>query len=74
MIRLEDFVVLAAQAGVAGHLTIGQGAQVAAQCGVMRDVPPGQSVCGSPAMPIRDFMRLAISWKRQGKAKESQNE
>ncbi len=67
--RLEDFVVVAAQAGVTGHLTIGKGAQLAAQSGVMRDVPPGQAVCGSPAMPIREFMRLASTWKRQGKAK-----
>ncbi len=67
--RLEDFVVVAAQAGVTGHLTIGRGAQLAAQSGVMRDVPPGQSVGGSPAMPIREYMRLVSSWKRQGKAK-----
>jgi len=69
--RLENFVVLAAQAGVAGHLTVGQGTQIAAQSGVMRDLPPGGKFCGSPAMPIRDFMRLASSWKRQGKAKDN---
>ncbi len=72
--KLEDFVVVAAQAGVTGHLTIGRGAQLAAQSGVMRDVPAGQSVCGSPAMPIREFMRLASSWRRQVKAKDKPNE
>lgn len=63
--RLENHVVLAAQAGLAGHLTIGQGAQIAAQSGVMRDVPAGRKMFGSPAMPIRDFFRLFSTWQRQ---------
>lgn len=54
---LEDFVVLAAQAGVAGHLRIGRQARVGGQAGVMADVAPGVEVIGSPAEPIRDFFR-----------------
>lgn len=52
-----DFAALGAQAGVAGHLAIGAGARLAAQCGVMRDVAPGESVGGSPAVGFRDWMR-----------------
>lgn len=54
---LEDFVVLAAQAGLAGHLRIGTKARVGAQAGVMRDVEAGADVLGSPAEPVRDFFR-----------------
>lgn len=54
---LEDFAVLAGQAGIAGHLRIGKGARVAAQSGVMRDVPAGAEVMGSPAVPLRQYMR-----------------
>jgi UDP-3-O-[3-hydroxymyristoyl] glucosamine N-acyltransferase len=72
--ELDDFVVVAAQAGVSGHLTIGKGAQLAAKCGVMRDVPAGQAVCGSPAIPIKDFFRLVAIWQRQIKAKGKANE
>lgn len=55
--RLGDFVALGGQVGLAGHLTIGSGAQVGAQSGVMRDVAPGETVMGYPAMPARAFMR-----------------
>ena len=43
--------------GFAGHLQIGSGAKVAAQSGVMRDVGSQEEVMGSPAVPIRQFMR-----------------
>jgi len=55
--QLGDFVALGAQAGLVGHLKIGAGAQIAAQSGVMRDVPAGETVCGAPAVPMRQFFR-----------------
>lgn len=54
---LEDYVVLGGQVGVAGHLRIGKGARVAAQSGVMRDIPAGTEQMGSPAIPIKTNMR-----------------
>jgi UDP-3-O-[3-hydroxymyristoyl] glucosamine N-acyltransferase len=72
--KLEDQVVLAAQAGVAGHLRIGKGAQIAAKCGVMRDVAPGQIMCGYPAMPIKEFFRLVALWQRQLKVQVKEYE
>ncbi len=54
---LEDFVVVAAQAGLTGHLRIGAKARIGAQAGVMRDVPAGTEVVGSPALPVREFFR-----------------
>lgn len=54
---VDDYVVIAGQAGLAGHLHIGRGARIGAQSGIMRDVPPGADVLGSPALPIRDKMR-----------------
>lgn len=54
---VDDYAVIAGQAGVAGHLHIGKGARIGAQSGIMRDVPPGADVLGSPAAPIRDKMR-----------------
>ena len=55
--QLGDYVALGAQAGLVGHLKIGTGAQIAAQSGVMRDVPAGETVCGAPAVPLRQFFR-----------------
>ncbi len=72
--KLDDYVMLGAQGGIAGHLSIGKGAQIAAQSGVMRDVEPGASVCGAPAIPIRDFFRMVSIWQRQLKAPRKSDE
>ena len=56
--RIDDFSA-GGQAGITGHLKIGSGSRIAAQSGVMRDVAPGESVGGSPALPIRDWLRQA---------------
>jgi UDP-3-O-[3-hydroxymyristoyl] glucosamine N-acyltransferase len=55
--HLGDYVMTGGQSGFAGHLHIGAGAKVAAQSGIMRDVPAGEEVMGSPAVPLRQFMR-----------------
>jgi UDP-3-O-[3-hydroxymyristoyl] glucosamine N-acyltransferase len=55
---LGDFAVLGGQVGLAGHLDIGSGAQLAAQSGVMHDVPPGARWGGSPALPMREWLRI----------------
>jgi UDP-3-O-[3-hydroxymyristoyl] glucosamine N-acyltransferase len=65
---LEDHVMIAAQAGVSGHLTMGAGSRLAAKSGLMRDVAPGETVGGLPAMAIRDYFRLVALWQRQLKA------
>lgn len=54
---IADFVAAGGQAGVAGHLKIGMGAQIGAQSGVMTDVPPGAKFGGSPAKAMREYMR-----------------
>jgi UDP-3-O-[3-hydroxymyristoyl] glucosamine N-acyltransferase len=62
--RLGRFVVLAGQVGLAGHLNIGDYVKVAAQSGLMRDVAAGETVAGSPAMPVRDWHKQTILLQR----------
>ncbi len=62
-----DYVVCGGQTGFADHLNIGSGAQIAAQSGIMRDVEPGAVVMGSPAVPIKDFMRQVAFLQKAGK-------
>lgn len=62
--HLGRFVILAGQVGVAGHISIGNGVKVAAQSGLMRDVADGETVAGSPAVPVRDWHKQTIALQR----------
>jgi UDP-3-O-[3-hydroxymyristoyl] glucosamine N-acyltransferase len=61
---LGDFVQLGGQAGITGHLSIGDGARVGAKSGVMADVPAKVEVVGAPAMPARQFFREHATLRR----------
>ena len=62
--RLGDFVMIGGQAGLVGHLEIGAGARIGAKAGVPNDVAAGETVLGSPAVPIRLHHRQAAALKR----------
>ncbi|AMV37493.1 UDP-3-O-(3-hydroxymyristoyl)glucosamine N-acyltransferase [Planctomyces sp. SH-PL62] len=56
--KTGDYVVMAGQAGIKDKTTIGDGVVVGAQSGVHRNIPSGQQVLGSPAIPVREQRRL----------------
>ncbi len=60
----EDFVAVGGQAGFAGHLRIGMGAQIAASAGVISDVPAGGRWGGAPAKPLREFFREVATLRK----------
>ncbi|SEH24578.1 UDP-3-O-(3-hydroxymyristoyl)glucosamine N-acyltransferase [Magnetospirillum fulvum] len=62
--HLGDFVAAGGQAGLTGHLHIGSGARIAAQSGVMRDIAPGETVGGSPAVAMADWLRTSALLSR----------
>ncbi len=68
--RLGDLVMVGGQTGFAGHLYIGSGARIAAQSGVMRDVEPGATVGGSPAVAFGLFMKQVAILQRLAKKKD----
>lgn len=68
--KLGDFVMIGGQGGLIGHLDIGTGARIGAQAGVMRDVPAGATVLGSPAFPVRDFHRMIAALRRLAKTRD----
>lgn len=54
---IGDGAQFGGRAGVADHVTIGPGARIAAASGVMKDVPAGETWGGSPARPLKRWMR-----------------
>ncbi len=62
--ELGDFVAAGGQAGVAGHLKIGAGAEIAAQSGVISDVPAMARLGGTPAQPLRRWLRAHVMLER----------
>ncbi|MCW0182959.1 UDP-3-O-(3-hydroxymyristoyl)glucosamine N-acyltransferase [Zavarzinia sp.] len=68
-----DFVAIGGGAGIADHLTIGSGAQISGKAGVMRDVPPGVTVGGTPAVPIKQWLREFATLSRIAKHKGDDN-
>ena len=50
-------VILAGQVGVSGHLTIGDNTIVGPKTGVTKPLAAGDVVLGSPAIPVKQFMR-----------------
>jgi UDP-3-O-[3-hydroxymyristoyl] glucosamine N-acyltransferase len=63
-VTIEDFVVLGARVGVNNHVTIGEGAQIAATAIVSRDVPPRVRYGGFPAKPVKLWMREVFLLER----------
>ena len=64
---LEDFVRVGGQAAMAGHLRIGQHAEIGAQAGVISDIAPGAKMLGSPAQPKKEFFRQIATLKKMSK-------
>jgi UDP-3-O-[3-hydroxymyristoyl] glucosamine N-acyltransferase len=57
-------VIVAGQAGIAGHLEIGNQVTIAAQAGVMHNIPDGQTVLGTPALPDKQTKRQLLALQK----------
>ncbi len=66
---IGDGVMMGGQVGLADHLNIGAGAQIAAGSGLMRDVPAGERWGGRPARPIKDWLRETATLTKLAKKK-----
>ena len=67
--RVGEFVQIAGQVGVADHRTIGDGVRLAGQTGVTRDIEPGGTYGGTPAVPIRQWHRQSAQLARLARGK-----
>ncbi len=61
---LGDYVVMGGKSGVSGHLRIGDGVMIAGAANVANDIPAGEKWGGSPAQPMRDWLREVFTLKQ----------
>jgi UDP-3-O-[3-hydroxymyristoyl] glucosamine N-acyltransferase len=62
--KVGDRAVMGGQAGLPDHMSVGNDAVVVAQAGLSGDVAPKQTVIGSPAMPLREFLQQQMNFKK----------
>lgn len=53
------------QVGIAGHINIANGSKIGAQAGILSTIKQeNQTLIGSPVMPIGDFMKSSVLFKK----------
>jgi len=55
--------MIGGQAGIAGHLTIGDQVMIQAQAGVFKSIKSNSSVMGSPAIKYIDFNKAYVHFR-----------
>jgi len=66
---IGDGVFMGGKVGLADHLTVGDGAQIAAGSGLMHDVPPGEKWGGRPAKPAKEWLKEIATLTKLAKKK-----
>ena len=66
--KIGEHCIIAGQVGIAGHLNIADNTTIGAQSGILGSVKePGQTMMGSPAFPLKQYLRSYAVFKRAGK-------
>ena len=72
--KLGDYVALGGYSGLAGHLTVGMGAQLAGGSMLKDDMPAGARWIGMPAKPIREWTKEQMAIKKAAQDKTGRDE
>ena len=66
--KLGEHCIVGGQVGIAGHITVADNTSIAAQSGIMGNIKEeGQTLMGTPAFPLKQFLRSYALFKRAGK-------
>ena len=67
-VKIGRYCVIGGQVGFAGHITIADHTTIGAQSGILGSIhQEGQTVWGSPAFDIKQYMRSYVLFKQAGK-------
>jgi UDP-3-O-[3-hydroxymyristoyl] glucosamine N-acyltransferase len=65
--KIGKYCIIAGQVGIAGHLKIADHTTLCAQCGVIGNIrKEGETLVGSPVIPVRQYMRAYAKFKQSG--------
>ncbi len=56
--------MIGGQVGIGGHISIGDGSNIGAQAGIISNIPEGQNLIGSPAIPVKNFFRSSVIFSK----------
>jgi len=56
--------MIGGQVGLVGHITIGDDVKIAAQSGISSNISSGLTIQGSPAIPIKDFLKSYVHFRK----------
>lgn len=62
--KLGERSVIGGQVGIAGHLVLGKGTQIGAQAGINFNTEENKQWHGSPAQPLKEWMRSTVIFKK----------
>lgn len=62
--KLGEYSVIGGQVGIAGHLVLAKRTQVGAQAGINFNTEENKQWHGSPAQPLKEWMRSTVIFKR----------
>lgn len=62
--KLGKHLMVGGQTGISGHLHIADGTKIVAQSGIPSTVKNAETLMGTPAMPINDFKRSFIGFRK----------
>ncbi|MFA4867457.1 MAG: UDP-3-O-(3-hydroxymyristoyl)glucosamine N-acyltransferase [Pedobacter sp.] len=63
--KVGEHALIGGQVGIAGHLTLAKGTQIGAQAGInFNTTEENKQWHGSPAQPLRDWMRASVIFKQ----------
>lgn len=60
-VKVGDNVIMGGRVTAADHVNIGANSKVAGASGILRDIPEGETWGGTPAKPLRQYLR-EVAW------------
>jgi len=62
--RIGKNCMIGGQVGFVGHIVIGDEVKIAAQSGISSNIADGLTIQGSPAMPIKDYLKSYVHFRK----------